>query len=95
MFRTKTVLIALLFSAVPAFAAKGLTVDDMLAMQRVSDPQVSPDARWVAFTVRDTDFDANKGRFDVWVAATDGSTVARLTTHEANDQDARWSPDGK
>ena len=87
--------IALLFSALPAFAAKGLTVDDMLAMQRVSDPQVSPDGKWVAFTVRDTDFDANKGRNDVWLAATDGSTVARLTTHEANDQDARWSPDGK
>jgi len=89
------VLAALLFSALPAFAAKGLTIDDMLAMQRVSDPQVSPDGKWVTFTVRDTDVDANKGRFDVWLAATDGSTVARLTTHEANDQDARWSPDGK
>ena len=88
-------LAALLFSALPAFAAKGLTIDDMLAMQRVSDPQVSPDGKWVTFTVRDTDVDANKGRFDVWLAATDGSTVARLTTHEANDQDARWSPDGK
>src|SRR5262245_52331708 len=95
MFAMKTVFVAVLFTALPAFAAKGLTVDDMLAMQRVSDPQVSPDGKWVAFSVRDTDLEANKGRFDVWLAATDGSTVTRLTTHEANDQDARWSPDGK
>ena len=38
-------------------------------MQRVSDPQVSPDGKWVAFSVRDTDYDANKGRYDVWLAA--------------------------
>jgi dipeptidyl aminopeptidase/acylaminoacyl peptidase len=64
-------------------------------MQRVSDPQVSPDGKWVAFSVRETDYDANKGRFDVYVAAVDGSSVTRLTTDEANDQDAKWSPDGK
>jgi dipeptidyl aminopeptidase/acylaminoacyl peptidase len=72
-----------------------LTIEDMLAMQRVSDPQVSPDGKWVAFSVRDTDYDANKGRYDVYVAAADGSSVTRLTTDEANDQDAKWSPDGK
>lgn len=64
-------------------------------MQRVSDPQVSPDGKWVAFSVRDTDYDANKGRYDVWLAATDGSSVTRLTTDEANDTDAKWSADGK
>jgi dipeptidyl aminopeptidase/acylaminoacyl peptidase len=75
-------------------AAKGLTVDDMLAMQRVSDPQPSPDGKWVAFSVRDTDVAANRGRFDVWLAAVDASSVARLTTHPENDNEARWSPDG-
>ena len=67
----------------------------MLAMQRISDPQVSPDGKWVTFSVRTTDFDANRGRFDVWLAAIDGSLVTRLTSHQDNDQDARWSPDGK
>jgi dipeptidyl aminopeptidase/acylaminoacyl peptidase len=93
----QTLLPSLVFiaaAAIPA-AAKGLTVEDMLAMQRVSDPQVSPDGKWVAFSVRDTDYDANKGRYDVWLAAVDGSSVTRLTTDEANDQDAKWSADGK
>lgn len=85
-----------LLAVAPAIAApRGLTIDDMLAMQRISDPQVSPDGKWVAFAVRDTDFDANRGRFDVWLAAADGSSVTRLTTHPENDQDPRWSPDGR
>ncbi|HEY0990113.1 MAG TPA: S9 family peptidase [Kofleriaceae bacterium] len=75
-------------------AAKGLTIDDMLAMRRISDPVVSPDGKHVAFAVRDTDVDANRGRFDIWLAATDGSAVRQLTTHPENDQDAQWSADG-
>ncbi|MBA3395278.1 MAG: S9 family peptidase [Deltaproteobacteria bacterium] len=79
----------------PSADAKGLTVDDMLAMQRISDPNVSPDGKWVAFAVRDTDLDANRGRMDLWLASVDGVTVRRLTTHPENDTDPRWSPDGK
>jgi dipeptidyl aminopeptidase/acylaminoacyl peptidase len=75
-------------------AAKGLTIEDMLAMRRVGDPAVSPDGKQVAFAVRDTDFEANRGRFDVWLAATDGSGVKQLTTHLENDQDPQWSADG-
>jgi dipeptidyl aminopeptidase/acylaminoacyl peptidase len=90
---TLGVLVAL---AAPAAAAPhGLTIDDMLAMERVSDPQVSPDGKWVAFSVRDTDVAANKGRTDVWVAAIDGSAVEHLTTSPESDSDPSWSPDGK
>jgi dipeptidyl aminopeptidase/acylaminoacyl peptidase len=89
--------LAVLLVAAPAAAAapKGLTIEDMLAMQRVGDPVVSPDGTRVAFTVRDTDYDANKGRTDIYVAAADGSGVSRLTTHPDNDTDPQWSPDGR
>ena len=84
MLGMKTLFAALFFTVhcvrCQRLHAKGLTVDDMLAMQRVSDPQVSPDGKWVAFAVRDTDYDANRGRYDVWLAAIDGSAVTRLTT---------------
>jgi dipeptidyl aminopeptidase/acylaminoacyl peptidase len=86
-------LLGLLLVGAPA-AAKGLTVEDMLAMQRVGDPEVSPDGKQVAFVVRDTDVEANRGRTDIWLAATDGSSVKRLTTHLDNDQDPQWSADG-
>src|SRR5436305_10434781 len=75
-------------------AAKGLTIDDMLAMRRVGDPAVSPDGKQVAFAVRDTDLEANRGRFDIWLAQADGSGVKQLTTHPENDQDPQWSADG-
>ena len=64
-------------------------------MQRIGDPQVSPDGKWVAFSVRATDYDANRGRSDVWLASIDGSSVRQLTTHPENDSDAKWSPDGR
>lgn len=86
-------LLGLLAAGAPA-AAKGLTIDDMLAMRRVGDPAVSPDGKQVAFAVRDTDLEANRGRFDIWLAQTDGSSVKQLTTHVENDQDPQWSADG-
>jgi dipeptidyl aminopeptidase/acylaminoacyl peptidase len=88
--------LALLLAAAPAIAGpgKGLTIDDMLAMQRVGEPAVSPDGKWVAFSVRDTDMAANKGRTDIWLAAVDGATVRRLTTDPASDTSPAWSPDG-
>ena len=91
------VLVASVVTAAPAATAapKGLTVDDMLAMQRVEDPVPSPDGKWLAFAVRETDLDANRGRYDVWLAAADGSSVTRLTTSPENDTDPAWSRDGK
>jgi len=71
------------------------SVLDMLAMDRISEPRVSPDGTRVAFTVRVTDLAANRGRQDLWMATVDGSSVRRLTTHEANDSQARWAPDGR
>ncbi len=70
------------------------SVHDMLAMQRISDPQVSPDHRTVAFVLRTTDMDANKGRLDLWLVGIDGKGLRRLTTHEAADYAPRWASDG-
>ena len=61
----------------------------------MGDPAVAPGGKLVAFPVRDTDYDANRGRFDIWLAATDGSFVKRLTSHPDNDTEPAWSADGK
>jgi len=72
------------------------SVHDMLAMERISDPQVSPDGAWVSFTLRTTDLEADRGRTDVWIAPVsgDGTGARRLTTDPASDHGARWMPDG-
>ncbi|MCU0913979.1 MAG: S9 family peptidase [Planctomycetes bacterium] len=71
------------------------SVRDMLAMDRLSDPQVSPDGKLVAFVVRRTDLDANTGRTDLWLVATDGTGLRRLTSAPEADTNPRWAPDGR
>jgi dipeptidyl aminopeptidase/acylaminoacyl peptidase len=71
------------------------SVHDMLAIDRISDSQVSPDGKWIVFNVRTTDLEANRGRTDIWVVGTDGQNLHRLTSHPAADFNARWSPCGK
>jgi dipeptidyl aminopeptidase/acylaminoacyl peptidase len=71
-----------------------ITAHDLWVMQRISDPQVSPDGKRVVFTNRVTDFEKNKGINDLWLVNVDGSGLRRLTTHSAGSRAARWSPDG-
>jgi len=70
------------------------SVHDMLAMKRISDPRVSPDGRSIAFVLRETDLEADRGRTDLWLVDAAGGEARRLTTDEADDSDPRWSPDG-
>jgi len=70
-------------------------VRDMLAMDRISDPQASPDGKWVAFAVRGTDLEANCGRNDLWLISTDGTGLRRLTSHVQSDTNPRWGPDSR
>ncbi|HHQ48788.1 MAG TPA: S9 family peptidase, partial [Acidobacteria bacterium] len=69
------------------------TVEDMVAMQRISDPQVAPGGRQVAFVVKTMDLEANRGRTDLWLASVDGSGARRLTTNPASDWNPRWAGD--
>ena len=74
----------------------GLTVEDLWAMQRIGEPQVSPDGQWVVFTVTEFSYDDNKSQRDLWLAAADGSSEPRrLTWHPGNEGSPAWSPDGK
>jgi dipeptidyl aminopeptidase/acylaminoacyl peptidase len=84
-------------AAVPALAAgpHPFTVHDLLAMQRISDPQPSPRGDRVAFVVRVTDLDANRGRTDLWMVDVDGGGLTRLTSDPAADDNPRWAPDGQ
>lgn len=81
----------------PAFAQKRpFTVDDMLAMERLSDPSASPDGKWIVFSKRVVDVEANAGRNDLWIVASDGRSAPRpLTTHPASDTSGRFSSDSK
>jgi dipeptidyl aminopeptidase/acylaminoacyl peptidase len=66
----------------------------MFAMVRLSDPQPSPDGRWVLFARTAYDVDKNKGNTDLAVLDVADKSVRQLTVSEAADLNGRWSKDG-
>jgi Tol biopolymer transport system component len=79
----------------PAFAKTPLTVDKLLKLKRVSDPQVSPDSQWVAYTVTEMNATENNSNSDIYLMKMDGSKRLRLTQFAKADNTPRWRPDGK
>ncbi len=72
-----------------------LNIDDLVNFKDVGDPQVSPDGKWVAYTVSTVDKTADKRDTDVWMVSSDGSQNIRLTYSPEAESSPRWSPDGK
>lgn len=71
------------------------TVEDLLKVRRVGDPQVSPDGKQVAFTIGDVHFDANRVVTQIYVTSIAGGGMKQLTNGDASSTSPRWSPDGK
>ena len=100
MKKHRTFILAFLVLAASGFTVgeegetHGFSIHDMLAMDRISDIQVSPDGAWILFNRRVTDLEANRGRTDLWLVGTDGKKLRRLTTHPASDFNALWSTCG-
>jgi len=100
MFRPVSPLRALLsvlaLGCAPLAHAAPFTPEDLVVLKRVSDPQLSPDARYVAFVERETDLEANKGRTSLWLLdLRRGAAPARLTDGKANDSSPRWANDSR
>ncbi|MCG2586612.1 S9 family peptidase [Massilia sp. TS11] len=77
-------------------APRGLNIDDLVRLERVSSPAVSPDGSRVVFAVRSTDIEKDKGHTELWTLdlATPGAAPQQLTKGEANSSDPVWSPKG-
>ena len=82
-------------SPAPAAEPRPFHVQDLVTLQRVSDPSPSPDGKWVAYVLRSTDLEANRGRTDLWVVGIDGKGARRLTSSPENESSPRWAPDGR
>ncbi|HEV7797205.1 MAG TPA: S9 family peptidase [Pyrinomonadaceae bacterium] len=71
------------------------TVEDLLKVRRVGDPQVSPDGKHVAFTIGEVNWDANKVVTQIYVMPVEGGSMKQLTNGASSATAPRWSPDGK
>jgi dipeptidyl aminopeptidase/acylaminoacyl peptidase len=90
------VLIIAVFSTPAVAQRRPLAVADAAKQRGVGDPQVSPDGRWIAYTVSTTDAEKDKRDTDVWMVGWDGADRVRLTsTPDSSESKPRWSPDGR
>jgi dipeptidyl aminopeptidase/acylaminoacyl peptidase len=95
-FRYGSCLLVAAFSGLLAQnAQRPIAIDDMHAFHDVRDPQISPDGKWVAYTVTSVDMTADKSDTDVWMASWDGKQQLRMTSSPEAESSPRWSPDGK
>jgi len=77
--------------------ARPFTAKDLATIDRVSDPQTSPDGRFVAFDLRGADYEANKTRHAVWLIDLQAKVPAprRLAVSDGGAGNPRWSADGR
>src|SRR6266513_5568385 len=86
----------LLLIAAPLAAQKrAIKFEDFIALKSVSDPQLSPDGKWVAYTVSIPSLQDNRNVSRVWVAEVATGKSRQLTGGPGSDRQPRWSPDGK
>ncbi len=85
--------IAVLTAGAQAPAKHDMTFADLIAMHRVSDPQISPDGKLVAYSVATPDLEANRNASNIWIVPLEGG-ASRQITRSGHDTRPRWSPDG-
>ena len=78
-----------------AVAKRPMTFADLMAMKRVSDPQVSVSGKWVLFSVTDVSLEKNTKTNHLWVVGIDGAAKERQVTSGGGESGGRFSPDGK
>jgi dipeptidyl aminopeptidase/acylaminoacyl peptidase len=102
MLRSRTCVVAALLSLLipPAAFAQAktdtrFTVEEMLKLERVSDPNLSPDGRQVAFVMTDVSLEKNSRANHIWLVPVAGGEPVSIVRSEKTEDTPRWSPDGK
>ncbi|MBC7792449.1 MAG: S9 family peptidase, partial [Clostridia bacterium] len=78
--------------AAPTAKKQPFAAADLVRLERVSDPHISPSGHLVAYSVRETDWEANKGKSSIWVVDLKEKAPRKLTA--ADSDTPRWSADG-
>jgi dipeptidyl aminopeptidase/acylaminoacyl peptidase len=73
----------------------GPTIDDLISLKRAGSSVISPDGRLVAYTLRETNWDDNAYKSEIWLADVRTGTTRQLTHSSKTSNAPAWSPDGR
>lgn len=90
MKKTAALSLCLFLAAALWGQKRALSFEDMFSAGRLSSPAVSPDGRWVVFTVRQADIDANSFHSELFATDLQGRTLTRLTDGKGNSSNPRF-----
>jgi dipeptidyl aminopeptidase/acylaminoacyl peptidase len=95
MLLVRTVSLALMLIAAAAAQRQLFDIQALLKIQRISEPQLSPDGKAVAFTVQSVDLEQDTKPKQIYVVPTAGGLPKQVTTDGTDNERPRWSPDSK
>ena len=72
-----------------------MTFDDLMKMKRLGETAVSPDGKWLAYSVTTVNLDQNTKTAELWVQAISGGEPQKLAVAQAGDSGVQFAPDGK
>lgn len=88
------VLFACIFVTGSAAAQTGPSVDQLISLKRVGSPVISPDGKYVAYTIREPNWDEDAYETEIWLAEVATGSVRQLTNAKKSSTGPDWSPDG-
>jgi len=96
--RSIRIVACIIWLATPLAAQQRHTIthEDVFLMKRISSPAISPDGRWIVFSVTEPSYTEGEQVSDLWLVPTDGSAEPRrLTNSKGGEGGVDWSPDSR
>ncbi|MGD0631449.1 MAG: S9 family peptidase, partial [Terracidiphilus sp.] len=76
-------------------AKRPMTFEDLMKMKRLGETAVSPDGKWLAYSVTTVDLEQNSKTPELWLQAIAGGEPMKLALAQRGDSGLQFSPDGK
>src|SRR5512146_3314634 len=86
------------FAALPMCSAqtkRPMTFEDMMKMKRLGETAVSPDGKWLAYSVTSVNLDQNTKTTEWWLQAIAGGEPMKLAVGQPGDGGVQFAPDGR
>lgn len=72
-----------------------ITAEDLYRFRLITDSRISPDGKWVVYSVKRVDRRTERRYSNLWIVSTDRGRPRQFTYGDHLDSQPRWSPDGK